>query len=180
MKRERSLIMEIEKGTVYFITGLSGAGKTTVGNLLFEYMKSKKSNVIIIDGDAFRQVMRNEDYSEEGRKRQSEIVCRMAKFLIDQGIDVIMCAIGMREYIRKQNREMLENYYEIFLDVSMDELIRRDSKGLYVAAKKGEIKNVYGIDLIPEFPVKPDLQIKNKGSISPSDACRLIVEYFHL
>ena len=62
--------MDMSKGNLYWITGLSGAGKTTIGTLLYEYLKSKKDNVVFIDGDKTREVFQNKDYSEDGRRKQ--------------------------------------------------------------------------------------------------------------
>jgi adenylylsulfate kinase-like enzyme len=115
-----------------------------------------------------------------GRKRQGEVVRNMAKFLTDQNIDVIMCNIGMVEEERRLNRALLDKYFEIYLEVSMEELIRRDAKGLYKAALEGKEKNVYGVDILTEYPENPDLKIVNEGENTPKDALNAIIEKFHL
>lgn len=169
-----------EKGTIYWLTGLSGAGKTTVGTMLFHYMKEKKDNVVLIDGDAMRKVTGNFDYSLEGRMKQGEIVQRLLMFLAEQGIDVICCVIGMSDKERQWNRENFSKYIEIYLEVSMEELIKRDSKGIYGEALEGKRKDVYGMDLKTEYPKNPDLLIKNEGQNSAEDAFDLIIKTFNL
>jgi adenylylsulfate kinase-like enzyme len=162
------------KGKLYWITGLSGAGKTTISRLLYDYLRTRQDNIVLIDGDQIREVYQNRDYSESGREKISYINMRLCKMLTDQGIDVIIAVIGMKNAYRQWNRENIENYYEIYLKVPMDELIRRDSKGLYRKALRGEIKNVYGIDLEYEEPQNPDIVIENDSRITPVEAFEII------
>lgn len=170
----------MKKGTAYRLTGLSGAGKTTIGTMLFDYMKKKQDNVVLLDGDALRAISENTDYSLEGRARQGRIARNLVKFLTDQGIDVIWCVIGMLEEERRLNRDLIDNYKEIYIKVSIEELIRRDSKGLYKAALEGKKENVYGINMKTEYPENPELVIENEGDLKPEDAVEIIKEKFAL
>lgn len=167
-------------GKLYWITGLSGAGKTTISGLLYNYLKKKQSNIILIDGDKIREVYQNTDYTEEGRVKISYTNMRLCKMLTDQGIDVIIAVIGMRDEYREWNRNNIENYYEIYLEVPIEELIRRDSKGLYSKALRGEIKNVYGIDMKYEEPKNPDVHILNDSSKTPEEVCSYIIKLLDL
>lgn len=164
-----------KKGTLYWVTGLSGAGKTTVGTLLYQYLKQKKEAVVLLDGDMLRTVSDNHDYTDEGRDRMAYQNMRLFRLLTDQGIDVVSCVIGMREKYRAWNRENVPNYKEIYLKVSIDELIQRDSKGLYRQVLNKETKDVYGIDLSFEEPEHPDVVVENEGATGPEDALRAIV-----
>lgn len=105
---------------------------------------------------------------------------RLFRLLTDQGIDVVSCVIGMREKYRTWNRENIENYREIYLKVSIEELIQRDTKGLYRQALNQETKDVYGIDLLFEEPEKPDVVVENEGQIRPKDALMTIISALHL
>ena len=168
----------MKKGTLYYITGLSGAGKTTIGTMLFDYLREKKDNVVFLDGDILREVYANTDYSPEGREKIAYQNLRLCRMLVNQGIDVVGCFIGMYDRYRNWSRENIDNYIEIYLKVGMDELIRRDAKGLYKKALAGEIKNVYGIDMSYEEPKYPDIVIYNEGKLSAEDAVRMITEQF--
>lgn len=170
----------MDKGTFYWISGLSGAGKTTVGTLFYQYLKKKKDNVVFIDGDMLRDIMDDHDFTEEGRDRAVKRNARLFQLLTDQGIDVVNCSIGLRNKYRQWNREIIANCCEIYLEVSMEELIRRDPKGLYHRALNHEAEHVYGIDLPYDKPDHPSVLICNEGETTPEDALRQIVHKLKL
>ncbi len=172
--------MDTTKGTVYWITGLSGAGKTTVGTLFFNYLKTKKDNVIRLDGDVLREVFQSYDYSQEGRKQLGYEYARLCRMIANQGIDVVICTIVMFDEVREWNRKNIDNYREVYLEVCMDELRRRDQKGIYSRAEANEEKNVSGVTWEAELPKHPDIVIKNYGEITPQIAFDTIVESFLL
>ena len=153
----------MEKGTVYFFTGLSGAGKTTLGGLFHRRLKQRKPNVILLDGDLIRPVY-NEDigYSDEDRVKGASRTFRVAKMLSDQGIDVVVCSICMYTAVRDWNRENIENYREIYIKVDRDVLLRRNQKGLYTAGK-----DVVGMDIPVDEPKRPDFIIETNGQETP-------------
>ena len=101
-----------ETGTLYFFTGLAGAGKTTIGRLFYKHLKEKKDNVVIFDGDEIRRVMGDGlGYSMQDRLRSSLNrhfpLCRL---LTEQGIDVVTCNISMFSQVRDWNRKHIQNY----------------------------------------------------------------------
>ena len=149
------------QGNVYWITGLSGAGKTTVGDKVYAHIKKTKSNVIRLDGDMMREVFQNKDYSLEGRKRLGYQYARLCRMLSEQGMDVVISAIVMFDEIRSWNRENIPCYKEVFLDVSMEELMKRNQKGIYTQAKSDKNQQVYGVSIDAELPKTPDLVIHN-------------------
>ena len=166
----------MEKGTFYWISGLSGAGKTTVGTLFYQYLRARKDNVVFIDGDKLRAVMDDHDFTEEGRDRAVQRNGRLFPLLTEQGIDVVNCSIGLRNKYRAWNREIITNCCEIYLKVSLEELIRRDPKGLYHRALAHEAEHVYGIDLPYDEPECPAVLVVNEGDTTPEDALRQIVD----
>ena len=92
--------------------------------------------------------------------------------IADQGIDVICCTVSLFHEVQAWNRENFARYMEIFLDVPMDILERRNQKGMYKKAKAGEMKNVMGVDQKMEFPLRPDIHFVNDGHLSPDEAVR--------
>lgn len=148
-------------GTVYWITGLSGAGKTTLGSRLYSDFKKKKNDIVRLDGDELREIISNLDYSYEGRKGIAYQYARFCKMLTNQGIDVVICTVSMYDDLRAWNRENISNYCEIYVKVPMEDLIERDQKQLYSRALRQEISNVMGVDVKFEEPKNPDIVIEN-------------------
>lgn len=168
------------KGNVYWITGLSGAGKTTIGGLLYAFLKEKKDNVVLLDGDELRTVFKAYDYSYDGRKQLALKYSALCAMLSKQGIDVVICTVSMFKDVRKWNAENIDNYREIYLKVDIDTLIERDQKGLYSSALKGGGKNVMGIDLKFEEPENSDLVLDNSGKICPKEQLNKIIGFYDL
>lgn len=168
------------RGTVYWITGLSGAGKTTIGTKLYKHLKGIKDNAVFLDGDALRKVFQNADYSYEGRKSMAYQYGRLCWMLSEQGIDVVCCCIAMFDECRQWNRNNIDNYKEIYLKVNIEVLIQRDQKKLYSKAINKEIKNVMGIDLEFDEPKLPDVIIKNDGSETPEKIVECIINNLNI
>lgn len=162
-------------GTTYWITGLSGAGKTTVGVKLRDYLTDKGKQVVLLDGDEIREVLKNEDYTKDGRIKIALQYGGLSNWLNKQGYDVVACTVSMFDIVRDWNRNSIENYKEIYLKLPIEELIRRDQKGIYSDALQGNENNVCGINLDVELPKTPDLIIENYGSISSEDALNTII-----
>lgn len=101
---------------VYWITGLSGAGKTSVGKLLYKKMKQKYQGIVFLDGDVLREVFGNDlGYTREERIKCAMRYARLCRMLQRQGLNVICCTISMFDEIRNWNRENIENYREIYV-----------------------------------------------------------------
>lgn len=159
---------------VFWITGLSGAGKTTIGKKLYEVIKKNDNATVLLDGDELRNVFGSDlGYSKEDRLISATRNSRLCYMLVKQNITVICCTISMFDEIRKWNRENIENYYEIFLDVSLDILKERNQKNLY----SNNQKNVAGITFDVEFPKNPDITIKNDGQKKLDDIIELIMNH---
>lgn len=153
-----------EKGTVYFFTGLSGAGKTTIGGLFYRRLRQTKPNVFLYDGDAMRPILfEGMGYTLEERQRACHRGFGLCKALADQGIDVVCCAIAMYSEAREWNRANMEKYREIYLKVKQETLFRRDQKGLYTSGAK----NLIGVDLPFDEPKHPDIVVENDGGETP-------------
>ncbi len=145
-----------------WITGLAGSGKTTIGKEVYRRLKQQRSNVVFLDGDGFREIFGNDlGHTIEDRKKVAKQIHNMCKFLVSQEIDVVCATMSLFKEIHILNRNEIKNYLEVFIECDMEELKRRDQKGLYSKALKGEIKNVVGIDLPYDKPENADLVIDN-------------------
>ena len=157
-------------GRVYWVTWLAGAGKTTVGTRLYTHLRATAPNVIRLDGDVLRDVFKNDlGHTLEDRKKLAFQYSRLCRMLSAQGQDVVISTISMFHDVRAWNRQELCDYVEIFVDVPIDELVRRDQKGLYSGALRGEIHNVIGVDIPAELPENPDVVLKNAGDKTPDE-----------
>jgi adenylylsulfate kinase-like enzyme/gamma-glutamyl-gamma-aminobutyrate hydrolase PuuD len=165
------------RGTVYWLTGLSGAGKTTVGDLLTAQLRAMGRPVIMLDGDILREVYGDDlGHTEAARRQVAARNSRICRFLASQGVDVVCCTISMFHDVRDWNRANIPNYKEIYLRVPMETLKERDPKGLYGRVLRGEIADVYGVDLEWEEPRTPDLIVDNDGKQTPRQSVQVILE----
>ena len=168
----------MEKGTLYWITGLSGSGKTTIGTALYYRLKNEQDNLVILDGDILKKLVGDSlGYSKEDRKKRAYYYSNLCKTLTDQGISVIICTIAMYDEVRDWNRKHIEQYIEIFLKVEKSVLIARDRKGLYSGQTAGKVKEVVGMDMEVEFPKNPDIVIQNNGTKNVEECVEEIVAY---
>lgn len=141
-------------GRVYWITGLSNSGKTTIGTALYYELRKGRNNVIILDGDLMKEIASDTEtvaYGNRDRMVRARRYSQIAKLLADQGIWVIVCAIAMYDEVRIWNRKNIKGYIEIFLDTPDEVLRKRDRKRLY--RKETNV----------EFPKKPDAVFYNDG-----------------
>ena len=149
-------------GTVYWITGLSGAGKTTIGRLFYEKLKRDFPNTVFLDGDILREVFG----------------ARLCDMLQRQDLNVVCCTISMFEAVREWNRRHIDSYKEIYVKVSMDTLCRRDQKGLYSGNTEEKEKEVTGIQIPFEEPRNSDLVLENDGELTPQEQVEKMTEHF--
>ena len=125
---------EASPGRVFWITGLSGAGKTTVGRELSSRLRAAGRPVTFLDGDALRAAIAEDLGHSAGNRRQSAMRnARLCRLLAEQGADVVCATISLFHEVQRWNRENIPGYREIYLRVPIDELRRRDSKGIYAA-----------------------------------------------
>src|SRR5580700_2919852 len=161
-------------GRVYWITGLSGAGKTSIGRALAAHLEVSGSRVVFLDGDTLRAAVSSDlGYSAEDRRSaamRNGMLCRM---LAQQGLDVVCSTISLFHDVQRWNRENIDLYTEIFVRVPLEELKRRDIKGIYADDRRA---NVVGLDIPAETPETPDLVLDNHSSLEPAEAVRLILD----
>ena len=162
---------EASPGRVFWITGLSGAGKTTVGRELWSRLRAAGRPVTFLDGDALRAVIAEDlDHSADDRRRSAMRNARLCRLLAGQGADVVCATISLFHDVQRWNRENIPGYREIYLRVPIDELRRRDSKGIYAAAQRGDGRDVVGLDVPAEAPEAPDLVLDNYGALDVATA----------
>ncbi len=151
-----------------FFTGLSGSGKSTIACALEDKLYQEGIKTYVLDGDNVRRgINRNLSFSPEDRSENNRRIGEIAKLFIDAGVVVLAAFIAPyrkdRSFIKKTVKA--NNFIEIYVNTSLEECERRDVKGLYQMARKGEIKNMTGITAPYEEPLNPNVEILQQNSI---------------
>lgn len=147
------------KPCVVWMTGLSGAGKSSIADNLCEKLKKKGIKCIIIDGDEIRNAFPNIGFDKEARIKHNINVGYMASLLEKQGYIVIVSLISPFSEARDKCRIITNKFIETYISTPLDVCEKRDVKGLYAKARAGKIKQFTGIDDPYEVPVNPELSI---------------------
>ncbi len=153
----------LERGAVFWLTGLPGSGKTTLAKAVAEKLRSEGYRVEVLDGDWVRSTI-NPDagFTKEQRALHLRRVAWIARLLARNGVIVLCSFVSPYRDVRRQVREIVEEevpFYEIYVKCPVEECIKRDPKGLYKKALKGEIEHFTGISDPYEEPERPDLVI---------------------
>ncbi|MBC3207678.1 adenylyl-sulfate kinase [Pseudomonas sp. SWRI111] len=151
-----------QRPAVIWLTGLSGAGKSTIANALEQALVGKGRHTFLLDGDNLRMgLCKDLGFADADRVENIRRVAEVSKLLVDAGLIVITAFISPFHRDRAMARDVIgtEEFIEVFVDTSLAECERRDPKGLYSKARAGQIKNFTGIDSAYEKPVAPDITI---------------------
>jgi len=149
---------------VIWIIGLSGSGKTTLAEEVTTQARESGRKVVLLDGDRIRDFYGNDlGHDLTDRRTNADRICQLCAFLDEQGIDVVCAILSVFPESRSWCRENLSSYFEVFVDAPIEQLIERDEKGIYGRYKRGEIREVAGLDLPFPRPKQADLIITNDG-----------------
>jgi cytidine diphosphoramidate kinase len=152
---------------VVWLVGLSGAGKSTLAQAVVDKARSTSAQVVLVDGDVIREVFGGDlGHSADDRRANAQRIARLCSFLDGEGVDVVCAILSIAEQDRSWMRAHASEYFEVFVDCDMENLVRRDSKGLYSAALSGDLPDVVGVDIEFERPVRPDLVIQNGSDVN--------------
>ncbi len=176
-KAERARLMH-HKPAVLWFTGLSGAGKSTVANLVEAGLHARGLHTLMLDGDNIRHGL-NKDlgFAETDRVENIRRIGEVAKLMTDAGLIVLCSFISPFRAERRMVRELIEEgeFIEIFVDAPLEACIARDPKGLYKRALAGEIKNFTGVDQAYERPENPELRL-DAGEGAPAALAEQVIE----
>jgi adenylylsulfate kinase len=172
-KEERHKLNQ-HKSCVLWFTGLSGAGKSTVANAVEKELYNHNIRAYVLDGDNVRHGLnKNLGFSPEDRTENIRRIGEVSKLFVDAGLFTLTAFISPYREDRDMVRELQgdKEFIEIYVKCSVEECEKRDPKGLYEKARKGEIKGFTGISAPYEEPIKPELTIESdKQSLEESVA----------
>ena len=166
--------MKIVKGNtmsnVIWLTGISGAGKTTLGFLLKNELEKKYGNIEFIDGDTVRDFFENDlGYARRDRILNVKRIAFAAMLVAKNGTNVIVANIAPYYEVRDFIKKRIKNYIQIYVKASIEEVVKRDVKGHYKKYKDGTMNNLVGVDDNYDIPRSPDLIIDTeKESVEES------------
>lgn len=153
-----------KKGIFFWVTGLSGSGKTTIAKKLYKAVSKHYGPTLLMSGDTLRRMFKIRGYSVNERKKIDDLFVNFYKFITDQKINLIFTAIGMTNYTRNLNKKKINNYVEIYIKADVNKIIKLGKKRIY----HSNVKNIVGVDIKAEFPKHPNIQIVNDFKSKPN------------
>src|SRR5215471_18843225 len=170
--------LKSQKSVALWFTGLSGAGKTTIANAVERRLYARRRHTYLLDGDNVRHGL-NRDlvFSNADRRENIRRIAEVAKLMVDAGLIVLVAFISPFRADRHAARQLFEHgeFLEVFVDTPLAEAERRDPKGLYAKARRGELRSFTGIDSPYEPPENPEIRLDTL-SLTPEAASALVVE----
>jgi len=171
----------MSKGFVVWLTGLSGAGKSTIAQALGEELAQRGRRAELLDGDEVRtHLSKGLGFSKEDRDTNIRRIGYVAKLLTRNGVAVITAAISPYRAAREEVRREIGDFVEVYVRASVDECIRRDAKGLYRRALAGEIPQFTGVSDPYEEPLAPEILVDTEQETVAESAARVIARLTEL
>ena len=167
-----------QRGVMIWFTGLSGSGKSTVAMGVERELHARGMLCRILDGDNIRAgINSNLGFSAEDRQENIRRIAEIGKLFVQTGIVTLACFVSPTEDIRKMAREIIgeDDFKEVFVSTSIEECERRDVKGLYARARRGEVKDFTGVSAPFEAPQNPALSI-DTGALPLEESVRRVVD----
>jgi bifunctional enzyme CysN/CysC len=177
--KDARALQKLQKPFCLWLTGLSGAGKSTIANLLEKELFACGGHTYMLDGDNIRQgLSRDLGFSEADRVENIRRAMEVARLFVDAGLVVIVSFISPYRTERDLARSQFEpdEFVEIYVDASLEECERRDPKGLYAKARRGELVDFTGVDSDYQPPEAPEIRLDTVTK-SPEECVGIILYY---
>ena len=181
VNRDSRKKLKQHQSILLWFTGLSGSGKSTIANCVEQELHKNSIHTYTLDGDNIRKGLNSDlSFSPEDRSENIRRIAETAHLMMDAGLVVLAAFVSPYRKDRDHIRNVVgdNNMVEIYINTSVEECERRDVKGLYKKARKGEIKNMTGISAPYESPLHPDIQI-NTDEVTIVDATKQIINFIN-
>ena len=168
-----------QRGMMLWFTGLSGSGKSTVAIALARELHSRGLLCRILDGDNIRSGINNNlGFSAEDRVENIRRIAEVGRLFVDTGIITIAAFISPNNQLREMAAEIIgkDDFVEVFVSTPLEECEKRDVKGLYAKARRGEIKNFTGISAPFEAPEHPDITL-DTSKLPVEESVKILLDY---
>ena len=163
IKKDQKEAFLNQKAVVVWMTGLSGAGKTTIASHIDKELNKKGYFTQIFDGDYIRDGLNSDlDFTIKGRTENIRRIAEVSKLFVNCGVIVFSCFVSPTKKMRDLAKSIIgaENFIEVYVNSPLAVCEERDTKGLYAKARNGEINNLTGVNAIYEAPISPDVELK--------------------
>lgn len=182
LKRASKEVLLGQKGICIWFTGLSGSGKTTIAIELEKQLNLKGLLTQVLDGDNIRTgINSNLGFNDEDRIENIRRIAEVTKLFVNCGVITICCFVSPTNEIRAIAKQIIgeKDFVEVFVNTPLEICEKRDVKGLYAKARKGEVKDFTGISAPFEVPLSPGIEL-NTADLSAVESARLIIEKLKL
>lgn len=158
------------KGILFWITGLSGSGKTTISEEITKKISKKYGDTINISGDDLRKIFNLKKYDRKSRLEYALLYSKFCKLIVNEKINLIFSTISLFHKVRNWNKKNIDNYVEIFIKADLEKIIKLKKKKIY---KKN--KSIVGKNIKPEFPRSPHIIIENNFTKSSNKLSKELI-----
>ena len=175
MRALKETTTQVQEGFTLWFTGLSGAGKTTISQLVERALRERGLRVEVLDGDVVRtNLSKGLGFSKEDRDENIGRIGFVCHLLSRNGVAAIAAAISPYREVRDEVRARIGRFCEVYVECPLDTLVERDVKGLYKKALAGEIKNFTGVDDPYEPPTNPEVAVRTNRETPDESAARVL------
>ncbi len=154
----RKLNINKKEGVLFWITGLAGSGKSSIARYLLPKIQKYYGPSIIVSGDNLRNIYGFRKYTKKDRLKFAKTKLKFCELILRQKINLVYSTISMFDKVREMNKKKFSNYIEIYIKTDLKNIVKKNKKKIYF---RKNMKNIWGVDLRPEFPKKPNIVIVN-------------------